>query len=88
MSADQEGQKPTGGTTQAGITPMTVPIASLIVVRIGLAMWVIALIVVWTVPALSAGDQSWWRWVPVAGLGVGFLGHTYVMRGRGNASEA
>ncbi len=78
MGAEQEKQ----------IIPMTVPIASLVVVRIGLAIWAIALIVVWTVPALSAGDQWWWRWVPVAALAVGLLGHTYVMRGRGNASEA
>ncbi|MGB5951718.1 MAG: DUF2530 domain-containing protein [Ornithinimicrobium sp.] len=70
------------------IVPMTLPIRSLLVVRIGLALWVVALIAVWTIPPLSAGDRDWWRWVPIAALVVGLLGHTYVMRGRGNAREA
>ncbi|CAN5348705.1 hypothetical protein BH23ACT6_BH23ACT6_12840 [soil metagenome] len=70
------------------IGPMTLPIRSLLVVRIGLVLWTIALVAVWTIPVLTAGDRDWWRWVPVAALVVGLLGHTYVMRGRGNAREA
>lgn len=75
-------------TPHRQITPMTMPLRSIVVVRISLAIWMIALISVWTVPALSAGDRSWWRWVPVAALVVGLLGHAYIMRGRGNAGEA
>lgn len=70
------------------IVPITLPVRSLFVIRIGLAIWVVALVVLWTVPDLSTGDRSWWRWVPVAALVVGLIGHTYVQRGRGNASEA
>ncbi|MGB3686355.1 MAG: DUF2530 domain-containing protein [Ornithinimicrobium sp.] len=70
------------------IVPITLPIRSLLIVRIGLGLWVIALVAVWTIPALSAGDRDWWRWVPVAALVIGLLGHTYVLRGRGNAAEA
>lgn len=70
------------------IVPITLPIQTLLVVRIGLAIWVLALVLVWTVPVLTAGDRDWWRWVPVAALVVGLLGHTYVMRGRGNARDA
>ncbi len=88
MRAEQEGYEPAGHEQERAITAMTVPIASLVVVRIGLAIWVIALILVWTVPVLSAGDRSWWRWVPVAALVVGLLGHTYVTRGRGSAEQA
>ncbi|MGB3763295.1 MAG: DUF2530 domain-containing protein [Ornithinimicrobium sp.] len=70
------------------IIPSTPPIRSLVVIRIGLAMWVVALVVLWSVPSLSEGERSWWPWVPVAALVVGLIGHTYVMRGRGNAAQA
>ncbi|MGC1207412.1 MAG: DUF2530 domain-containing protein [Ornithinimicrobium sp.] len=83
MGVDEEERSP-----DREIVPITPPIRSLVVIRIGLAMWVVALVVLWTVPTLSAGDRSWWPWVPVAALVVGLLGHTYVMRGRGNARQA
>ncbi len=73
---------------EKGIVPITLPVRSLFVVRCGLAAWVIALIVIWVVPALHEGDRAWWPWVPVAALVVGLIGHAYVARGRGNASEA
>ena len=83
MGVDDEGQAP-----ERRIIPSTPPIRSLVVIRIGLAMWVVALVVLWTVPSFSEGERSWWPWVPVAALVVGLIGHTYVMRGRGNAAQA
>jgi hypothetical protein len=65
---------------------MPVRIPTVLIVRVALGIWVVALVVFWTVPALSAGDRSWWPWVPVAGLAVGLFGHAYVTRGRGHAS--
>ncbi len=83
MGVDDEERTP-----ERSIIPSTPSIRSLVVVRIGLAMWVVALVVLWAVPSLSEGERSWWPWVPVAALVVGLLGHTYVARGRGNATQA
>jgi len=68
------------------VTPLQVRIPTLVIVRVALAIWMVALVVLWTVPALSTGERSWWPWVPVAGLAVGLFGHVYVARGRGHAS--
>ncbi|MGB3256984.1 MAG: DUF2530 domain-containing protein [Ornithinimicrobium sp.] len=83
MGVDDEERTP-----ERRIIPSTPPIRSLVVIRIGLAMWVVALVILWTAPSLSEGERSWWPWVPVAALVVGLIGHTYVMRGRGNAAQA
>ncbi len=83
MGVEEEEQAP-----DPRIVPSTPPIRSLSVIRVGLAMWVVALVVLWTVPSLSDGERSWWPWVPVAALVIGVLGHTYVTRGRGNAAQA
>ncbi len=50
--------------------------------------WVLALAVILAVPALHEGERDWWPWVPVAGIVLGFVGFTYVRRGRGNAAGA
>ena len=50
--------------------------------------WVVALAVILAVPALHEGDRDWWPWVPVAGIVLGFIGFSYVRRGRGNAAGA
>lgn len=64
------------------IIPTILPLRSIVILRIGLAIWMIAQTLVWAVPALSAGDRSWWQWVPVAGLTIGALGYLYVRRDR------
>ena len=69
------------------IIPMSLPLRSIVIVRIGLAIWMIALTLVWAVPSLSDGDRSWWRWVPIAGLTIGALGYAYVRRARGRETS-
>lgn len=63
-------------------------IRTIVLVRWGLLVWVLALIVILAIPALRTGERSWWVWVPVAGLILGGLGHIYLSRGRGNAADA
>lgn len=70
----------------AVIEPLRVDTPHIIV--IGLALWVIALVLTLAIPALHTGDRAWWPWTAVAGLVLGGLGLTYVRRGRGNASAA
>jgi hypothetical protein len=53
----------------------------------GIAAWALALVVTLVVPALHEGDRHWWPWCCVAGIVLGFLGYSYVRRGRGNASH-
>lgn len=64
------------------------PVRSEAVVRAGIALWVLALLVVLAVPALHAGDRSWWPWACVSGVVLGLMGYTYVRRGRGNAADS
>ncbi len=64
------------------IIPMILPLRSIVIVRVGLVLWIIAQTLMWTMPSLSAGDRSWWRWVPIAGLTIGALGYLYVVRTR------
>lgn len=68
------------------LAPLAVPTRRII--RIGLALWALALVVTLAVPALRSEERSWWPWACVAGLGLGMLGYTYVARGRGNAVGA
>lgn len=70
------------------IVPKPVTVRTLTIVRIGIVLWAAALIVVLAVPALRAGERDWWVWVPVSGIALGLIGHLYLSRGRGNASEA
>lgn len=58
------------------------------IVLVGLAAWVVALVVVLVVPALHSGDRSWWPWACVSGLVLGLVGLAYLLRGRGNAAGA
>ena len=75
------------GTTSAGqIEPLHVPM--LRIIEVGLAAWVVALVVTLVVPALHQGDRDWWPWTCVAGFVLGCLGWAYVRRGRGNARDA
>ena len=77
-----------GATPQPGdeLQPLAVPTARVVLwCQLG---WVLALAVILAVPALHEGERDWWPWVPVAGIVLGFVGFTYVRRGRGNAAGA
>ena len=64
------------------------PVRSTNVIKVGVALWAIALVVTLVVPSLHEGDRSWWPWTCVAGLALGLFGYLYVRRGRGNAEGA
>ena len=64
------------------------PVTTEQIVAVGMALWLLALVLVLVVPALHEGDRSWWPWACVAGAVLGTMGYTYVRRGRGNAADA
>jgi Protein of unknown function (DUF2530) len=68
------------------LRPVAVPMTRII--EVGLAVWVVALVLTLVVPTLHEGPRSWWPWCCVAGLALGLAGYAYVRRGRGNAAEA
>lgn len=72
-----------GSAEAAGYPPM--PVKTVTVIKVGMAVWAVALVVTLVVPALREGDRHWWPWTAVAGLVLGTLGYLYVRRGRGNA---
>lgn len=92
-SHGREGQRSdvASGSTASDETRIELPEAQLRTIRVvhwGMVVWAIALAVVLAVPSLREGGRSWWIWVPVAGLGLGVIGHIYLRRGRGNAADA
>jgi Protein of unknown function (DUF2530) len=58
------------------------------ILEIGMALWLVALVVSLLMPALHQGDRVWWPWTCVAGIAGGGLALLYVRRGRGNAAGA
>lgn len=68
------------------LQPLHVP--TLRIIEVGLACWVVALVVTLVVPSLHEGNRSWWPWTCVAGFALGAAGWLYVRRGHGNASDA
>ncbi len=85
----QQSQETRSPRSIAQITePQPLPWRTTRVVLWGIAVWAVALVVTLAVPALHAGDRSWWPWSCAAGIVLGFLGYTYVRRGRGNAFDA
>ena len=72
--------------TPHGIQPLRVPM--LRIIEVGMAVWLVALVVTLVVPALHEGDRDWWPWACVAGIVLGGIGWAYVRRGRGNARDA
>ncbi|WP_253184118.1 MULTISPECIES: DUF2530 domain-containing protein [Dermacoccus] len=58
------------------------------VILVGVACWVVMLVVTLLVPALHTGERDWWPWTCVAGAVLGLMGWAYVRRGRGNAEAA
>jgi hypothetical protein len=75
----------------AGPGSVTVPdprLRTIVLVRWGVLLWLVALVVVLVVPWLRSDGRQWWVWVPVAGAALGVVGHVYLARGRGNAELA
>lgn len=58
------------------------------IIEVGIAAWLLALVLTLLVPALHTGDRSYWPWTCIAGVVLGFIGWLYVRRGRGNAENA
>lgn len=73
-------------TTPHQIEPLRVPM--LRIIEVGMAVWLVALVVTLVVPALHEGERDWWPWACVAGFVLGGIGWAYVRRGRGNARDA
>jgi hypothetical protein len=71
---------------EAPLTPASVDTVRIVLV--GIAAWVVALVVVLVVPALHTGERDWWPWTCVSGIGLGLVGLAYLLRGRGNAAGA
>lgn len=72
-------------STQEELQPLRLPMPR--IVEVGLGLWLVALVLSVTVPALHEGPRSWWPWCCVAGLALGLVGYAYVRRGRGNAAD-
>ena len=68
------------------LQPLAVSTARIIIG--GTVAWALVLVVTLLVPALHEGERGWWPWTCVAGIALGFIGYTYVRRGRGNAAGA
>ena len=66
--------------------PLVVDTAPML--RIGIALWAVALVVSLLVPALHEVGRQWWPWACVAGIVGGTLALLYIRRGRGNAAMA
>ena len=86
MTDDPRPEPPARGIPIERIRPLHVPM--LRVVEVGLACWLVALVVTLVVPALHEGPRDWWPWACVAGLVLGAMGWAYLRRGRGNARDA
>lgn len=86
MSSSESPSGPAAEQPPAPLEPLRVDTAR--VVAIGVALWLVALVLTLAVPALHGGDRSWWPWTCAAGAGLGALGWIYVRRGRGNAAAA
>lgn len=68
--------------------PQPLAVDTVRLIRIGVALWAVALVVSLLVPALHEADRHWWPWTCVAGIAGGVMGLAYVHRGRGNAALA
>lgn len=74
--------------TPSADTLAPVKVDVLRVVEIGVAVWVVALVLTFAIPALHDDGRDWWPWTCVAGAVLGAIGWAYIKRGRGNASAA
>jgi fatty acid desaturase len=82
------GPDPQDATGPAAITVPDPGLRTIVLVRWGVLIWLVALVVVLVVPALRSEGREWWLWVPAAGAALGVVGHVYLARGRGNAELA
>lgn len=86
-SGDRPESTPRTHPPQDEISPYPpMPVRTVTVITVGMAVWAVALVVTLVVPDLRTGDRSWWPWTCVAGLTLGAIGYFYVRRGRGNAA--
>lgn len=72
-------------TSEAPAYP-PLPVKSVTVIKVAMALWAIALVITLVIPELRTGDRHWWPWTCVAGLVLGLVGYLYIRRGRGNAA--
>ncbi len=50
-------------------------------ILVGIALWVVALVVTLVLHGrLAADGRSWWTWTALAGIGLGILGLDYLRR--------
>lgn len=86
--APPPGTTPESTTQRASPAPAypQLPVRTATVIKAGIVGWALALMVTLVVPALHAGERSWWPWACVSGMTLGLIGYLYVRRGRGNAS--
>ncbi len=82
------GPEPEDNAAPGTITVPDPRVRTIVLVRWGIILWVVALVVLLAVPPLRADGREWWVWVPVAGVVLGLVGHVYLARGRGNARFA
>jgi drug/metabolite transporter (DMT)-like permease len=83
-----DGQPPNDDTSTRPpeLEPLSVDTVTIVV--IGTALFAVALVVSLLVPSLHSGSRDWWPWACLSGLGLGVVGLAYILRGRGNASDA
>ncbi len=68
--------------------PQPLAVDTTLLLRVGIALWVVALVLSLLVPALHEAERHWWPWACVVGIVGGLLALPYVRRGRGNAAAA
>lgn len=78
------GATPEGSSHTAQYPPL--PVRTATVIKVGVAVWALALALTLAVPGLRTGERDWWPWACVAGITLGVVGYLYVRRGRGNAA--
>ena len=86
MSEETRGDDGRSVSADEKLRPLALPMRR--IVEVGLGLWALGLLFTLTVPALHAGQRSWWPWCCVTGLVLGAIGLVYLRRGRGNAAEA
>ncbi len=86
MSEETRGDGGTSVPVAQELRPLALPMRS--IVEVGLGLWALGLVLTLAVPALHAGQRSWWPWCCVIGLALGGIGLVYLRRGRGNAAAA
>jgi hypothetical protein len=86
MSVTDSRPDESAGLSADDLLPVKVDV--LRVLEIGIACWVIALVLTLVIPALHGDGRDWWPWTCVSAIIGGAAGWVYVRRGRGNATAA